>query len=333
MEEKQTKKVAKVAKEAKATKEEVKVEASKETKEVKVNNEKKQPIVSKDKLLEAGTYFGHRASMWNPKMKDFLYNQPKRGIYIINTNITQQRLEFAYNLLSKFIAKNPRATVLFLGTKKQARETIKDNALRTNSYFVTERWIGGTFTNYSTVFSRIKTMEQLEKMAAKNYEGYTKKEGLLFQKKLDKLHKNFEGTRTMNGLPTFMIVVDPNKDAQAIREARAKGVKIIGILDSNSDPDLVDFGIPANDDSAKSIALIITILADAIAVARGGKAKFAYQPDDKIVLPENKNENHEGNRHFNNRQHFNGPRKTFVRTPRNNDQAQSQEVKVETKGE
>ncbi|VEU60652.1 Vegetative protein 209 [Mycoplasmopsis bovigenitalium] len=247
--------------------------------------EVKNPIVSKDKLLEAGAYFGHKASQWNPKMKDYLYPQLKRGIHIINTAVTVQRLEFAYNLLHKFVSKNPRAQFIFVGTKKQAKETIKENALRTNSFYVTDRWLGGTLTNSSTIFSRVRTMEELEEKAQNNFEGYVKKEKLMFQKQLEKLQKNLNGIRKMKGLPTFMIVADPNEDEIAVKEARKKGVKVIAILDSNSNPDAVDFGIPANDDSAKSINLIITILADAITTARGGKAKYAYRPDSEVELP------------------------------------------------
>ncbi|WP_029513424.1 30S ribosomal protein S2 [Mycoplasmopsis primatum] len=279
-----------------------KEKSNKDVKDVKLN------IVSKEKLLEAGTYFGHKKSMWNPKMKEFLYPQAKRGMHMINTNVTLQRLEFAYNILLKFVSKNPHTSFIFVGTKKQAKDTIKDNALRTGSFYVSERWLGGTLTNSATIFKRVKTMEELEALAAKNYQGYPKKEGLLKQKKLDKLHKNLEGIRKMQSRPEFMIVADPIVDAIAVKEARSKGVKVIGILDSNSDPDSVDFGIPANDDSAKSIALIITILADAIAVARGGKSKFAYQPDENIILPEFKSEkpqNPRFNRYNNQRRNYN----------------------------
>ncbi|WP_029906479.1 30S ribosomal protein S2, partial [Mycoplasmopsis opalescens] len=257
------------------------VKAAEEAKEKEI----KRSIVSKKKLLEAGTYFGHKKSQWNPKMKDFLYPQTKRGIHIINSQATIQRLEFAYNILLKFVAKNPRASFIFVGTKKQAKETIKDNALRTNSFYVTDRWLGGTLTNSSTIFKRVSYMEELERQAENNFEGRTKKEKILLQKELDKLHKNLDGIRNMKGIPTFMIVADPNTDLIAVKEARRKGVKVIGIIDSNTDPDLVDFGIPANDDSAKSITLIITILADAIAVGRGGKEKFAYKADELIELP------------------------------------------------
>lgn len=122
----------------------------------KASKEVKPTIVSREKLLEAGTYFGHKKSMWNPKMKEFLYPQSKRGMHMINTNVTLQRLEFAYNILNKFVAKNPRTTFIFVGTKKQAKDTIKDNALRTGSFYVSERWLGGTLTNASTIFKRVK---------------------------------------------------------------------------------------------------------------------------------------------------------------------------------
>ncbi|WP_036436048.1 30S ribosomal protein S2 [Mycoplasmopsis felifaucium] len=263
---------------------------AKTTEKSEIKKEAKSLIVSKEKLLEAGTYFGHKKSLWNPKMREYLYPQTKRGMHMINTNITLQRLEFIYNLLLKFVSKNPKASFIFVGTKKQAKDTIKENAIRTGSFYVSERWLGGTLTNASTIFKRVGAMEELEQQAAEGFQGYTKKEGLLKQKELDKLHRNLEGIRRMRSVPQFMIVADPNEDAIAIKEARSKGVKVIGILDSNTDPDKVDFGIPANDDSAKSIALIITILADAIAVARGGKAKFAYQPDENVVLPEFKSE-------------------------------------------
>lgn len=253
--------------------------------ETKNDNAKvaKKSIVSREKLLEAGSYFGHK--VWNPKMRDFLLPQRKRGLYIINSNHTIQRLEFIYNQLVKLVSKNPRASFIFVGTKKQAQKTIKENALRTNSFYVTERWLGGTFTNAQTIFKRVKYMDELEAKAANDFEGYTKKEGLEFKRELEKLHRNLDGIKHMRNLPTFMIVADPEDDAIAVKEARRKGVRVIGILDSNADPDSVDFGIPANDDSAKCITLIMTILADAIAVGRGEKPLFAYQDDENIVLP------------------------------------------------
>lgn len=310
---------------------EVNAEAKKETTS---QNEVKKTIVSRDKVLEAGTYFGHKVSQWNPKMKEFLLPKPNKGIHIINVNYTLSRLEFAYNYLLKLASSSKKANFIFVGTKKIAKDIIKENAIRTRSHYVSERWLGGILTNSSTIFSRVKTMEELEKKAENNFEGYTKKEGLEFRKKLAKLQKNLEGIRTMNSFsnfPNVMIVADPNEDAIAVKEARKKGVKVFGILDSNADPDLLDFGIPANDDSAKSLTLIITILADAIAVARGGKAKFAYQPDEKIVLPEIEKKEFVERNNFNPRRRFEHKESTNENQNKETEKVVSKEEKVSHK--
>ncbi|WP_426461558.1 30S ribosomal protein S2 [Mycoplasma hafezii] len=247
--------------------------------------ETRQPIVSKNKLLEAGAYFGHKTHAWNPKMKDYIVpNKRNKGSHIIDISKTQKYLEYAYTLVNQLASKH--AQFIFVGTKKQARDAVKAAAERTKSLYVTERWLGGTLTNNETIMSRVKKMEELEAKAAKNFQGYTKKEALNFQKELDKLHKNLDGIRDMKRLPQVMIVADPNEDEIAVKEARRKKIKVIGILDTNSDPDLLDFGIPANDDSAKSITLIMTVLADAIVKAQGGQQLFAYQDDEKVVLPD-----------------------------------------------
>lgn len=245
----------------------------------------KTPIVSKDKLLEAGAYFGHKAHAWNPKMKEFIVpNKKNKNAHIIDIMKTQKFLEFAYSLVNKLASK--KTSFIFVGTKKQAQNAVKEAAERTNSFYVTERWLGGTLTNNQTIMSRVKKMEELEAKAANEFKGYTKKEAILLQKELDKLHKNLNGIRSMRRLPQVMIVADPNEDNIAVKEAKRKGIKVIGILDTNADPDFVDFGIPANDDSAKCISLIMTILADAIVKAQGGQELFAYQSDDKVILPE-----------------------------------------------
>ncbi|QNM93817.1 30S ribosomal protein S2 [Mycoplasma sp. Pen4] len=254
-------------------------------KEVKTSTrEAKTPIVPKSKLLEAGAYFGHKTHLWNPKMKEYIVpNKRNKGSHIIDITKTQKFLEYAYSLVNTLASKN--AQFIFVGTKKQARDAVKEAAERTGSLYVTERWLGGTLTNNATIMSRVAKMNELEAKAAKNFVGYTKKEALNFQKELEKLHKNLDGIRNMNRLPQVMIVADPNEDEIAVKEARRKKIKVIGILDTNANPDLLDFGIPANDDSAKSIALIMTVLADAIVKAKGGEAKFAYQDEEKIVLP------------------------------------------------
>ncbi|VEU76092.1 30S ribosomal protein S2 [Mycoplasmopsis columboralis] len=243
------------------------------------------PIVSKDKLLEAGAYFGHKVKDWNPKMKEFLVpNKKNKGSHIIDLTKTQKYLEFAYSLVNKLASKN--ASFIFVGTKKQAKAAIQAAAQRVGAHYVSERWLGGTLTNNRTIMSSVKTMNELEEKKAQGYKGYTKKEALEFDKKLEKLHKNLDGIKNMKSLPQVMIVADPIEDAIAVKEAKRKKIKVISLLDSNANPDAVDFGIPANDDSAKSITLVITVLADAIAKAQGKEQLYAYQGDEKVVLPE-----------------------------------------------
>ena len=247
--------------------------------ELKNRNE----IVSKNKLLESGIYFGHSKSIWNPKMKPYILTT-KRGTHIIDILKTKKTLEFAYSIVKKFAERE--ATFIFVGTKKQAKETIKFNALRTNSFYVSERWLGGTLTNNRTIFARVRRMFDLRKLAENNFEGYTKKEGILFNKELAKLEKNLSGIQNMKSKPNIMIASNPKTDEIAIKEAKKLGIKIIGIVDTNVDPSLVDIAIPGNDDSIKSITLIITIIADAIASVKGGDILFAYQDDSKVNLPQ-----------------------------------------------
>ncbi len=246
-------------------------------------NSNKREIVSRDKLQEAGVYFGTRKAQWNPKMAPYIRGAQK-GIHIIDTVKTKRALEFAYGMIKKYAEKG--ANFIFVGTRKQAKDTIKENALRTNSHYVSERWLGGTLTNNRTIFNRVKRMFELEKMQETDFEGYTKKEGVMFSKELAKLNKNLNGIRNMKFRPNVMISADPQGDLIAIKEAKRLGIKVIGVVDTNVDPTIVDIAIPANDDSVKSLSLIITILADAIVEAKNGQALFAYQPDSAIVLPE-----------------------------------------------
>ena len=285
------------------------------TEEQKVEKE----VVSVNKLLEAGVYFGHKKDRWNPKMKPF--------IHIINVSKTHKALELAFKLISKAAEKG--STFIFVGTKKQARDVIKEQAIRTNSAYVNERWLGGTLTNSKTIFSRLRVMEDLEELEKRNFEGYTKKEGILMKKELEKLHKNLNGIKPLQRTPQFMIVADPNEDLIAIKEAKKRNVKVIGIIDTNTDPELVDLGIPANDDSVKSLNLIITILGDAIIHGKGGQTKYAYQPDELIVLPQEEHKSTFNNR--NNNEQSNGPKRIFTKRiqDKNSNQEQKQEQKVE----
>ena len=248
-----------------------------------LENKENKEIVSKDKLLEAGVYFGHNKSKWHPKMKPYILTT-KKGVHIIDIQKTKKTLDFAYSIINKFTERG--ATFMFVGTRRQAKEAVKQNALRTNSYYISERWLGGTLTNSGTIFKSVRRMFHLEKLKENNFEGYTKKEGVLFTKELEKLQKNLSGIKNMKGKPNVMIIADPKTDEIAVKEARKLGIKVIGIVDTNVDPSLVDIAIPANDDSVKSVTLILTILADAIAAAKGGEQLFAYQDDSKIILPE-----------------------------------------------
>lgn len=294
--------------------------------EVNIN---KKEIVSRNKLLEAGVYFGHKKSMWNPKMAPYLRtmesenNFPKRNIHLIDITKTKKALEFAYSLIEKFTIKG--GTFIFVGTRNRAKETIKHNALRTNSFYVSERWLGGTLTNWKTISEGVKKMFNLERLAENNFEGYTKKEGVLFAKQLEKYRRNFSGIKNMRTKPNVMIVADPKHDYIAVKEARKSGIKVIGIVDSNSDPTLVDVAIPANDDSTKSLTLILTILADAIAKVKGGKQEFAFQPDENIILPEDKKEvkTSSNDRNFKHRQSNVRPSFSRVRDDRTKDEKPS----------
>ncbi|WP_277869733.1 30S ribosomal protein S2 [[Mycoplasma] phocidae] len=261
-------------------------QVEKNQKNATMHNSSEPTIVSREKLLEAETYFGHRVSQWNPKMKQSIWGK-RMGIHIIDIAKTQKALEYAYKLLNK-MAQKP-TSFIWVGTKKQAKKAIEAAAERTNSVYVSERWLGGTLTNSTTIFKSVKELERLEELQKGGYAGYTKKEGLLMDKKIAKLQKNLGGIRKLANrgtTPQVMICASPMDDDIAIKEARKKGLKIFSIQDTNSNPDLVDFAIPANDDSVKSVTLIMTILADAIAAARGNEQLYAYKPNEQIILPE-----------------------------------------------
>ena len=256
-----------------------------ETKNEQANATNEPEIVSREKLLEAGTYFGHRVSQWNPKMKQYIYGK-RMGIHIIDIAKTQKALEYAYKILYKMALKP--ISFIWVGTKKQAKKAIEEAAARTNSVYVSERWLGGTLTNSQTIFKSVRVLEDLEEKKAAGYVGRTKKEGLECDKKIAKLQKNLGGIRKLankGAFPQVMICASPLDDEIAIKEAKKKGIKIFAINDTNTNPDLAEFVIPGNDDSTKSLTLILTILA-AICAARGNKQLFAYKSNEEIILPE-----------------------------------------------
>jgi len=236
-------------------------------------------VVSMNYLLEAGVHFGHQKRRWNPKMKEYIYTT-RDDIYIIDLQKTARAIEKAYAALQE-IAENG-GTVLFVGTKKQAQEAAEENATRTNMYFINERWLGGTLTNFKTIKSRIRRMEEIEKMETDGtFDLLPKKEVAGLKKEYEKLNKNLRGIRDMKKVPDALIIVDPRKEEIAIKEARILGIPVFGIVDTNCDPDMVDYVIPGNDDAVRAVKLVIGALTNAIAVANGNEVIDYTTEEDK----------------------------------------------------
>ena len=245
-------------------------------------------VVSLSYLLEAGVHFGHQTKRWNPKMKEYIYTT-RDDIYIIDLQKTLSKIEEAYAEINKIAANG--GTFLFVGTKKQAQEAAKENAERTNSYYVTERWLGGTLTNFRTIRSRVKRLEQIEKMEKDGtFDVLPKKEVIELKKEYEKLNKLLCGIRAMDKLPQAMIIVDPKKELNAIREARKLNIPIFGIVDTNCDPDDVDYVIPGNDDAVRAVKVVLGVLGNAIAEAQGGEIIDYVTEEDKKAKKEDKKE-------------------------------------------
>ena len=236
-------------------------------------------IVSMNYLLEAGVHFGHQKRRWNPKMKEYIYTT-RDDIYIIDLQKTVKKLEEAYAKVKEIAEAGGK--FLFVGTKKQAQEAAEENAVRTEMYFVNERWLGGTLTNFKTIRSRVRRMDQIDKMEEDGtFDLLPKKEVIGIKKEYAKLDRNLRGIRAMNKLPQALIIVDPRKEENAIREARILGIPVFGIVDTNCDPDLVDYVIPGNDDAVRSVKLLIGVLTNAIAEANGNEVVDYINEDDK----------------------------------------------------
>ena len=236
-------------------------------------------VVSMSYLLEAGVHFGHQTKRWNTKMKEYIFTS-RDDIYIIDLEKTASCIESAYAEIKK-IAENG-GNFLFVGTKKQANEAAKEEALRSNSYYVIERWLGGTLTNFRTIRKRIKRLEEIEKMEADGlFEVLPKKEVIGLKKEYDKLNKVLCGIRNMEKLPDALIIVDPKKEINAIHEARKLNIPVFGLVDTNCDPDDVDFVIPGNDDAVRSVKVVLGVLNNAICEARGLEMVDYVTEDDK----------------------------------------------------
>ena len=225
-------------------------------------------IVSMNNLLEAGVHFGHQTKRWNPKMKEYIYNS-RDDIYIIDLQKTVEKMEEAYAVLNKIASEGGK--VLYVGTKKQASDVCREEAERSGMYYVTERWLGGTLTNFKTIRRRVNRLEQIEKMEADGtFEKLPKKEVVGLKKEYEKLNKNLCGIREMTKLPQAVIIVDSMKEENAIKEAHRLGIPVFGIIDTNCDPDLVDYVIPGNDDAVRAIKVVLGALTNAIVEVKGG---------------------------------------------------------------
>jgi small subunit ribosomal protein S2 len=237
-------------------------------------------------LLEAGVHFGHRASRWNPKMKSFIFGK-RSGIYIIDLEKTEECLNKARDFLIEITSKGE--VVLFVGTKKQAQEVVYQEAMRCGMYYVTERWPGGLLTNLATIKKSINRLKDIEKMKEDGtFEKLTKKEVALLEKELAKLKKNFAGIVQMDRMPKAIFIVDTKKEDTAVREARKLGIPVIGLIDTNSNPDLITYPIAGNDDATKSIGVITSFIADS--VVEGRKRFLSYLSQEGVALKPEKPE-------------------------------------------
>ena len=225
-------------------------------------------VISKNQLLEAGVHFGHNTRRWNPKMKEYIFGE-RNGIYIIDLDKTVDKVEEAYKALFNIVQNN--GSVIFVGTRKQTQDVIKEEALRSESYYVDQRWLGGTLTNNKTIRRSIQRLNEIEKMEEDGiFEVLPKKEVAGLLKEKERLVKYFSGIRNMVKLPDAMVVVDPKTEHNAVAEAHRLHIPVFGLVDTNCDPDDVDYVIPANDDAIRSVKLIVATMANAVVEAKGG---------------------------------------------------------------
>ena len=233
-------------------------------------------VVSMKQLLEAGVHFGHQTRRWNPKMAAYIFTE-RNGIYIIDLQKTVRKVEEAYNFVRDLSVNG--GTLMFVGTKKQAQEAIKEEALRCGMYFICERWLGGTLTNFRTIRARVERMRKIESMETDgSFEVLPKKEVLDLRKEKERLIRFLGGIKDMNRLPSALFIVDPRKERIAVAEARKLDIPIIAIVDTNCDPDEVDYIIPGNDDAIRAVKLLASKMADAILEGRQGEQMQAGEP-------------------------------------------------------
>lgn len=234
-------------------------------------------VISMKQLLEAGVHFGHQTRRWNPKMAEYIYTE-RNGIYIIDLQKTVRKADEAYMFIRQ-VSMNG-GNILFVGTKKQAQDSIREEAERCGMFFINNRWLGGTLTNYTTIKKRINRLAELTNMQDNGtFDVLPKKEVAKLKLEMEKLEKNLGGIKTMPGLPACMFVVDPKKEHIAVMEARRLGIPIVGIVDTNCDPEEVDYVIPGNDDAIRAVKLIAGRMADAVIEGRQGEQLAAEQAE------------------------------------------------------
>ncbi|MCR5624157.1 MAG: 30S ribosomal protein S2 [Lachnospiraceae bacterium] len=240
-------------------------------------------VISMKQLLEAGVHFGHQTRRWNPKMAEYIYTE-RNGIHIIDLQKTVGMIDTAYNAVKDIVADG--GTILFVGTKKQAQDSIRVEAERCGMYYVNERWLGGMLTNFKTIQGRVKQLKAIEQEAVDGtFDVLPKKEVILKKKELAKLQKNLGGIKEMKRIPDAIFVVDPKKEKICIEEAHALGIPLIGISDTNCDPEELDYVIPGNDDAIRAVKLIVSAMADAVIEANQG-ASDAEAPAEEEATEE-----------------------------------------------
>ena len=232
-------------------------------------------VISMKQLLEAGVHFGHQTRRWNPKMAEYIYTE-RNGIYIIDLQKSVGKVDEAYNAVYDIAEQG--GTILFVGTKKQAQDAVKTEAERCGMYYVNERWLGGMLTNFKTIQSRIQRLKDIEKMEEDGtFDVFPKKEVIQLKKEQEKLQKNLGGIKDMKRIPDAIFVVDPKKESICVQEAHILGIPLIGIVDTNCDPEELDYVIPGNDDAIRAVKLIVSKMADAVIAANQGETAEEYE--------------------------------------------------------
>ena len=247
--------------------------------EEKPKGDRQMSVISMKQLLEAGVHFGHQTRRWNPKMAPYIYTE-RNGIYIIDLQKSVGMVDDAYNAVGDIVANG--GTILFVGTKKQAQDAVKTEAERCGMFYVNERWLGGMLTNFKTIQSRVARLKQIESMEADGtFDVLPKKEVIALRKEMEKLNKNLGGIKEMKKIPDAIFVVDPKKERICVQEAHTLGIPLIGICDTNCDPEELDYVIPGNDDAIRAVKLIVSKMADAVIEAnQGAEQDVVFEGED-----------------------------------------------------